>query len=221
MNNNFDRTKAATARFSTRAIALMLFFVMLLTAIGSGSVISAIATEINSTVSADAIPEAATEGSTIALNAIPGETVEDAAEANDAQPAPDLSEFEENEIVRGMKDDLAGSGANADLTSTGSTGHTVYMCPHNLGWDAYSSFKVFVQDDDKGQDYSAAMSLYSKTLNGYPVYTLTVYEDDGGWRHFQFWAIDDDDNIADIYSPDNPPAGAAGELSIYAGGRAP
>ena len=52
MNHNFDRTKTATARFSTRAIALMLFFVMLLTAIGSGSVISAIATEINSTVSA-------------------------------------------------------------------------------------------------------------------------------------------------------------------------
>ena len=72
MKNNFDRTKTATARFSTRAIAMVLFFVMLLTAIGSGSVLSAIEADFD-TVSGNAIPTAATEGSNIALNAISSE----------------------------------------------------------------------------------------------------------------------------------------------------
>ncbi len=116
MKNNFDRTKTATARFSTRAIAMMLFFVMLLTAIGSGSVLSAIAADFD-TVSGDAIPAAATEGSDIALNAIPSE----GAAVDNAEEKPDLSNFEENAIVRGMKDDLAAVGAGVDLAETGAT----------------------------------------------------------------------------------------------------
>lgn len=94
MKNNFDRTKTATARFSTRAIAMMLFFVMLLTAIGSGSVLSVIATETNGGVSADALQTAADKALGIA---------EDALNVSD-----------DNEIVRD-KGDLADTGANADI----------------------------------------------------------------------------------------------------------
>lgn len=160
MNNNFDRTKTATARFSTRAIALMLFFVMLLTAIGSGSVISAIATEINSTVSADAIPEAATEGGKIALNAIPSadaDTSSDnaAADSNSATldtdnfaidsdhsvVTPDLSGFVENEIVRGLKQDIAATGWN-----DASTGIVLKLDGSKYTWykvsNAYSNFTL-------------------------------------------------------------------------------
>ena len=72
MKNNFDRTKTATARFSTRAVAMVLFFVMLLTAIGSGSVLSAIAADLGGSLSAstEAIEAAANEALSIAKNAV-------------------------------------------------------------------------------------------------------------------------------------------------------
>lgn len=121
MKNNFDRTKTATARFSTRAIAMVLFFVMLLTAIGSGSVLSAIAADLGGSfgASVEAIRTAADEALGIAETA--------ADQAADTAPALD---FEENEIVRGMKNDITGTGANADLAETGYSG-----CKVKGSWD--------------------------------------------------------------------------------------
>ena len=112
--------KTNRLHFSTRTIAMVLSIVMLIGSIATGSMLSTFAAYLNDAAAkSDAVTQAATEGGDIAQNAIPGETVEDAAEANDAQSAPDLSEFEENEIVRGMKDDLAGTGAKIDLAGTG------------------------------------------------------------------------------------------------------
>ena len=133
MKNNFDRTKTATARFSTRAIAMVLFFVMLLTAIGSGSVLSAIAADLGGSfgASVEAIRTAADEALGIA------ETVADQAADKSADTAPAL-DFEENEIVRGMKNDIAGTGANADLAETGWSN-----CYVAGSWDNWSQHSIY------------------------------------------------------------------------------
>lgn len=205
MKNKIDRMKTPAMHLSKRTVALILSVIMLVSSIATGSMLNTFAAYIkDNAAKTDAIADAASEGSAIAESAIPSEDADAPAQADDADEKPDLSGFEENEIVRGMKDDLVSTGAKADLAATGETGHTVYMCPHNLGWDSYTSFKIFVQDDDKGKDYSASMSKYSKTINGHDVYSLTVYEDDGGWRHFQFWAINSNDgSIADTYKADD------------------
>ena len=129
MKNNFDRTKTATARFSTRAIAMVLFFVMLLTAIGSGSVLSAIAADLGGSfgASVEAIRTAADEALGIAETA--------ADQAADTAPALD---FEENEIVRGMKNDIAGTGANADLAETGWSN-----CYVAGSWDNWTQHSIY------------------------------------------------------------------------------
>ncbi|WP_405346840.1 hypothetical protein [Ruminococcus sp.] len=167
MKNNFDRTKTATARFSTRAIAMVLFFVMLLTAIGSGSVLSAIAADFG-TVSGDAIPAAATEGSDIALNAIPSE---DAAVDN-AVTKPDLSGFEENEIVRGIKKDFANTGSNnVELSSTGAV--TYYLRGNIHGSDFWTNgWKVLSP---------AAGGTYYIGLDAYKNDQFKFYDSDGNW----------------------------------------
>ena len=55
MKNKIDRFKIKTSRFSIRSIAVVLCFVMLLTAIGSGSVLSAIAAGVNQPTVSSAI----------------------------------------------------------------------------------------------------------------------------------------------------------------------
>lgn len=60
-------------------------------------------------------------GSVLAASAEKGlEIAENANSSEEADAdAPNLSSFEENEIVCGMKEDLAGTGANAELAATG------------------------------------------------------------------------------------------------------
>ncbi|WP_316607283.1 glycogen-binding domain-containing protein [uncultured Ruminococcus sp.] len=190
MKQNFVRIKTRAKSVSLRTLALVMGLVMLLSAVGVGSTLSAFAlTNDGSGNQAASLSAAADLGTGIADTA--------------TQLKPTLPAYA-NASLRGMQDDLVSTGAKADLAATGETGHTVYMCPHNLGWDSYTSFKIFVQDDDKGKDYSASMSKYSKTINGHDVYSLTVYEDDGGWRHFQFWAINSNDgSIAETYKADD------------------
>ena len=131
MKQKIERTNTSTKRFSTRTIALILSIVMLIGSIVTGSMLSTFAAYLKDAAKADAVTQAAAEGGNIALNAIPSED-----NADDADAKPDLSGFEENEIVRGMKadvvgtdadtalvsrakKDLAGTGANADLAATG------------------------------------------------------------------------------------------------------
>ena len=178
MKNNFDRTKTATARFSTRAVAMVLFFVMLLTAIGSGSVLSAIAADFD-TVSGDAIPAAATEGSDIALNAIPGEGVDEAPE------------LEENEIVRGMKDDLADTGANADLAGTGASERFIYCGISNH----YDSSK---------DDSNFGFNFWGGTSGGVKSGTwIENYTHDGRQYHMFRVQVYDDNNKAQFKGNEN------------------
>ncbi len=152
MKNNFDRTKTATARFSTRAIAMMLFFVMLITAIGTGSMLNTFAAYISEHADDGAISTAAAQGSDIAKGAIP-------AEDDSADAAPDLSGFEENEIVKGLKNSvdadyfvdeapisrggkdviLADTGASVDLAGTGYTAGEFAV---EGSWDSYTTHEM-------------------------------------------------------------------------------
>ena len=102
------KQKTNRLHFSTRTVAMVLSIVMLIGSIATGSMLNTFAAYLNDSASSDTVTQAATEGGDIALNAIPSE---DAAELD----------FKPNEIVRGMKDDLANVGADADLAGTGAT----------------------------------------------------------------------------------------------------
>ena len=108
--------KTNRLHFSTRTIAMVLSIVMLIGSIATGSMLSTFAAYMkDAAAKSDAVTQAATEGGDIALNAIPSE---DAAVDN-ADEKPDLSDFEENEIVRGIKKDFAETAAAADFAPTG------------------------------------------------------------------------------------------------------
>lgn len=112
------KQKTNRLHFSTRTVALILSVIMLIGSIATGSMLNTFAAYIkDNAAKTDAIADAASEGSAIAESAIPSE---DAA-ADNADEKPDLSGFEENEIVRRMKEDLAAVGADVDLAETGAT----------------------------------------------------------------------------------------------------
>ena len=135
--------KTNRLHFSTRTIAMVLSIVMLIGSIATGSMLNTFAAYMkDAAAKSDAVTQAATEGGDIALNAIPSE---DAADDN-ADEKPDLSGFEENEIVRGMKDDLADTGANADLAGTGA-----------------DTWKVTFKKDMGSGDYNTGTSYYTMT----------------------------------------------------------
>ncbi len=117
MKHKIERTNPSTKRFSTRTVAMVLSIVMLIGSIATGSMLSTFAAYLKDAAKADAVTQAASEGGDIALNAIPSED-----DVDKAEEAPDLSGLEENAIVRGMKDDLASTGRNAELTATGAYG---------------------------------------------------------------------------------------------------
>lgn len=127
MKNNFDRTKTATARFSTRAVAMVLFFVMLLTAIGSGSVLSAIAADLGGSLSAsaEAIEAAANEALSIAKNAVT-EAEENPINRNKA----DLAEtgYSNGGYVKGDWDGFTEHSINSAYTVNLSADTTYEFC---------------------------------------------------------------------------------------------
>jgi|GEM_PF-2946131 fibro-slime domain-containing protein len=100
MKNNFDRTKTETSKLGTRSLALLMFFVMLFTAIGSGSVLSALAVTRGGEGADDSIAE-------------PVNVTDDFASSADL--------YDTEETMLGVKKDLAGTGADADLAATGAT----------------------------------------------------------------------------------------------------
>ena len=129
------KNKMNRSHISTRTVALVMSVIMLIGSVATGSMLSTFAAYLKDAANSDAVSQAATEGGNIALNAIPGQDDADskAAEADnanganltdgtaDAAQAPDLPGFEENEIVKGLKKDLAVTGAKADVASTGAT----------------------------------------------------------------------------------------------------
>ena len=131
MKKTFDQTKKETAKisanaFGIRSIAILMFFVMLFTAIGSGSVLSALAV----TKSDDAADNAA------AVETVDEASVEPADDIADEPATEEIPayEYDTEEALLGRKSDsdLAATGANADLANVGAnaefakTGDTTY-----------------------------------------------------------------------------------------------
>ena len=146
------KQKTNRLHFSTRTLAMVLSIVMLIGSIATGSMLNTFAAYLkDAAANSDAVSQAASEGSDIALNAIPSQDAAEAAE-DDSSDAP--LEFEENNIVKGLKRDLTVTGANTDLAETGAGAFYIY---YNIG----SSSGSFTQ---------ATMTL-SGTNN--PSYTFT------------------------------------------------
>jgi hypothetical protein len=117
MKNETTRTKTLSG-FSYRAIALVLCFVMLLTAIGSGSVLSAIAADFEGNGAA-VLVDAAKAGASVDVAA-------DVAAADDKAAADE----DEAPLTKKADSDLADTGRDADVAATGwgvEGGHRVYF----------------------------------------------------------------------------------------------
>ena len=110
MKTTNDRTPRETSKLGTRSLALLMFFVMLFTAIGSGSLLSAFA------VTKDDVTD----------EAAPAEAVAVEENGYDA----DLYDTEETMLGVKKDSDLAGTGANVDLADTGYSG-----CKVKGSWD--------------------------------------------------------------------------------------
>ena len=121
MKNNLYRTKTETSKLGTRSLALLMFFVMLFTAIGSGSVLSALAV----TKSDDAADNAA------AVETVDEASVEPADDIADEPATEEIPayEYDTEEALLGRKSDsdLAATGANADLAGTGTNYYYMHI----------------------------------------------------------------------------------------------
>ena len=162
MKQKIDRITTGAKSISLRTLAMVLCFVMLLSAIGVGTVITAIAKSSNA--------KAAAAG---ALS----RAVADVA----------VEEEDENEIVRGMKDDLAFTGANVDLTGSGynlENNSRVYLDAHlyfgntnGTNVKKYVFFVVQYASDKKAaiikMDHIANTQIYTCYTNSSNCYANT------------------------------------------------
>lgn len=160
MTKKINRLTHTAKRYSKRTVAMILSVIMLISALFTGSMLNTFAAYMSDNALADgsALTEAATEGSDIALNAVPDEDADDVDsedgsdetdegpfvvngevydDAADAAKAEALSDFEENKIVKGLKEDLADTGANVDLAESGwynlENGARVYFNSYERG----------------------------------------------------------------------------------------
>ncbi|MBK6087128.1 pullulanase X25 domain-containing protein [Ruminococcus difficilis] len=191
------KQKTNRLHFSTRTLAMVLSIVMLIGSIATGSMLNTFAAYLkDAAANSDAVSQAATEGGNIALNAIPSQDADAAniTDNNDAKDAPDLSGFEENEIVRSMKDDLADTGAKTDLASTGDWDtlgkNSIYM-----KGPGESSFSMYAKTDSSGK--------MTFTLNSSGYYEWYLQADYGGSKTFR------------LKGGDAQPSGAMGDTTNY------
>lgn len=156
------KQKTNRLHFSTRTIAMVLSIVMLIGSIATGSMLSTFAAYLkDAAANSDAVSQAASEGSDIAKSAIPSQDSDAAiTDNNDTKDAPDLSGFEENEIVRGMKQELADTGANINLANTGYSG-----CRVKGSWDGWTLHDI-------------SSSSYTETLAADTEYTFVYLAGD-------------------------------------------
>ena len=110
MKNETTRTKTLSG-FSSRAIALVLCFVMLLTAIGSGSVLSAIAADFEG------------NGAAVLVDAAKAGADVDAPAPDEAEESSDILSPEDIDdgfvLTKKGDSDIADTGRDADLAETG------------------------------------------------------------------------------------------------------
>lgn len=126
MKNETTRTKTISG-FSSRAVALALCFVMLLTAIGSGSVLSAIAADFEGNGAA-VLVDAAEAGADVDIPAADEAEdkasdepfVDDIEDGYDIKAVADDAAENSTPIARRADSDLADTGRDIDLADTGA-----------------------------------------------------------------------------------------------------
>jgi hypothetical protein len=185
MKQKIERTNTSTKRFSVRTIAMVLSIVMLIGSIATGSMLSTFAAYLkDAAANSDAVSQAATEGGDIALNAIPSEDTDttpdnetvdnaNAVEDNEIETKQNsLSDFEENAIVRGMKQDLVYTGANVNISSIGAekkenynfSGHTINLfIESNSGTVNGSTGDKYIGLTQYSGEWYQAKSIYMET----------------------------------------------------------
>ena len=184
MKSQFARIKNRAKGASTRTLAVMLCFVMLLTAIGSGSVLSAIAagTASGSTAVADAAQKFAD---------IAGQVDTDAAADDKVAAEDDETSF----IVALAKKtkELAETGKKAELSESGvSQTYTVYFDNSVLNWSniyVYSGSNMSIN----GKVLNPGTATQMTTHNG-DIYSISMTVNNGkiafsdvsmsGWNEF-------------------------------------
>ena len=154
MKNETTRTKTLSG-FSSRAIALVLCFVMLLTAIGSGSVLSAIAADFEGN-GASVLLDAAKAGASVDVAA-------DVAAADDKAAADE----DEAPLTKKADSDLADTGRDADVASTGY--NSGYL---HASWNSSGDFDN--NWNDFTMTYTNNQLEYSVTLKANYKYYLDV-----------------------------------------------
>ena len=158
MKNETIRTKTQTG-FSSRAIALVLCFVMLLTAIGSGSVLSAIAVAAEGSGAAELV-DAAKAGADV--NApVPGE----AEESSDVLEPEDIDDG--FALTKKGDSDIADTGRDADIAETGTNDPTAFGV--RGGYDTSWTYHAFTRYHDTQLGYYTATNTSSvglKITNG-------------------------------------------------------
>ncbi len=156
MKNNFDRTKTETSKLGTRSLALLMFFVMLFTAIGSGSVLSALAVTRGD------------EGADYSI----AESVE---VSEDFASSADLYDTEETMLGRKANLDLAatgldgGDGIHLGIGTTSPTWHgmgdSAYEFTLNAATTIYYTFSC------KGSNFGKGSSTNAPTAGSQETYT--------------------------------------------------
>lgn len=152
MKNETTRTKTLSG-FSSRAVALVLCFVMLLTAIGSGSVLSAIAADFEG------------NGASVLLDAAKaGADVDAPADAAAADDKADAAAEDEAPLSKKADSDLADTGRDADIASTGWAGMAITDSINSWGhdWFADGNSGSVVRNTGlkKGEKYYFRVSAY-------------------------------------------------------------
>lgn len=183
MTNETNRTKTKVGRIGsrgmgTRTLAIVLCFVMLLTAIGSGSVLSAIAVEGNG---ASVLLDAAKAGASV-------DAVADVAAADDKAAADE----DEAPLTKKADSDLADTGRDADVASTGwstSTSGIAMSTPIYVGsgttstaaWTSSGTNSSWYQDFDiltaGNYEYKIIGDKWFGSVSGW---NTPAYSDPGG-----------------------------------------
>ena len=128
MKKTFDQTKKETAKisanaFGIRSIAILMFFVMLFTAIGSGSVLSALAVTRGDEGADDSIAESVEVSEDFASS----------ADLYDTEEALLGRKSDSDLAATGAKADLANVGANAEFAKTGDTTYYLWLAKNGGG----------------------------------------------------------------------------------------
>ena len=173
MTNETNRMKTKVGRIGSRGIAIVLCFVMLLTAIGSGSVLSAIAVEGNG---ASVLLDAAKAGASVDVAA-------DVAAADDKAAADE----DEAPLTKKADSDLADTGRDADVASTGQTGYLRgikgkgypirFLCD-GTSWSTTATTNLLTNDDNNHYYGSFIMTGDSDNSLGFKIYATGT---DGGY----------------------------------------